>query len=703
MNDYFEKYNQSDIFNRNKNKQTINHFRTQNILNNSYEIYIPYQSYFFSPHKNYPTIYSNYNYNETNYPYDYYINNKLQNQKKKYNYNTYTLVNKSYENFNNKINNIQEYLGNNKSFNTENKRKMYNSFNKYTIGNNNNIFNTINNYNNYNLHTYNNYIILDSSSNLNNKFISTNNFSYNNFEFNSNSLDLGINTNSKKIRHLSKLTEPENPKADLNIIYGRQNKKKKKLINLNNLSIKTDLTKDSNNKKIIKISILNGNAYIARQKNNTNFRNNNNNFYISNPHRKIEKIDFSNIYNKDQPIEKKNYKIIKLDNRYSTINKEKPINKIRKIKTFNNSKIFTKFSNINKSQENVNCNLNKPPLKNNILNGSLNLNPNFKSNFFIENKINKSIKMTKKINHIKKMNIPLSSMKLNQKSNHNPKIQKILKKKINLNLNHKNLKSQNLINHNSKNLFKSYSPKKEKNLNKNIINGNVNEKKEKINYIIPVPNNNSLTISINTSTNKNNDLGIDKMKNYQKNNIKSVSVYKKDNLSNNFKTKKECELCHEMIFTYLYKVHKMIHPTPIFPYLFLGNFNHASNVKELKQLKINYILNVAHDCHNYNLPDDIEELHLMIKDSEDFPIIDYFEKGNEFIDKCKLMGGTCLVHCKLGVSRSTAFVIAYLIKTENLSADDAFAFVKKKRSSIKPNDGFMKQLHIYEKIIRGNK
>ena len=44
----------------------------------------------------------------------------------------------------------------------------------------------------------------------------------------------------------------------------------------------------------------------------------------------------------------------------------------------------------------------------------------------------------------------------------------------------------------------------------------MNEKKEKINYIIPVPNNNSLTISINTSTNKNNGLGIDKKKNYQK-------------------------------------------------------------------------------------------------------------------------------------------------------------------------------------------
>ena len=66
------------------------------------------------------------------------------------------------------------------------------------------------------------------------------------------------------------------------------------------------------------------------------------------------------------------------------------------------------------------------------------------------------------------------------------------------------------------------------------------------------------------------------------------------------------------------------------------------------------------------------------------------------------MGGICLVHCKLGVSRSTTFVIAYLIKYANLTTDEAFAFVKSKRSSIKPNDGFMRQLYMYEKILREN-
>ena len=155
-----------------------------------------------------------------------------------------------------------------------------------------------------------------------------------------------------------------------------------------------------------------------------------------------------------------------------------------------------------------------------------------------------------------------------------------------------------------------------------------------------------------------------------------------------------------MVYSHLYKIHHMSHPTQIFKYLYLGNFNQACNIQELKKLKINYILNCASDCYNYNLPKSVKELHLLVKDLEDFDIIKFFEKGNEFINKCKLMGGTCLVHCKLGISRSATFVIAYLIKHEKLTADEAFDFVKKKRISIRPNNGFMKQLHIYEKICR---
>ena len=166
------------------------------------------------------------------------------------------------------------------------------------------------------------------------------------------------------------------------------------------------------------------------------------------------------------------------------------------------------------------------------------------------------------------------------------------------------------------------------------------------------------------------------------------------------KVKRECELCHIFVEAYLYRTHHMNHPTQILKFLYLGNYKHSSDNKELKKLKINYILNCAIECHNYNLPKNVKELHLKVKDIDTFEILYYFDIANEFINKCKLMGGICLVHCKLGVSRSTTFVIAYLMKYANLTTDEAFEFVKNKRSSIKPNDGFMRQLRMYEKILR---
>ena len=120
-------------------------------------------------------------------------------------------------------------------------------------------------------------------------------------------------------------------------------------------------------------------------------------------------------------------------------------------------------------------------------------------------------------------------------------------------------------------------------------------------------------------------------------------------------------------------------------------------------MKINYILNCAIECKNNNLPKDIKHLHLKIMDYELFELYDYFRQANEFINKCKSERGVVLVHCKYGISRSTSFIIAYLIKYMGYTADYALKFVTQKRSQIKPNEGFMKQLYNYEKICFGRK
>jgi protein-tyrosine phosphatase len=163
--------------------------------------------------------------------------------------------------------------------------------------------------------------------------------------------------------------------------------------------------------------------------------------------------------------------------------------------------------------------------------------------------------------------------------------------------------------------------------------------------------------------------------------------------------KKECNICHKYFDSHLFKIHYNSHPSQIFEWFYLGSFSNACDIKELRKNKINYILNCAIECHNKNLPKDIKELHLKIKDIENFDLINYFEEANEFINKCKLEGGTLLVHCKLGISRSASFVIAYLIKNNNLSVEKALNFVKQKRNQIKPNEGFMSQLKKYERLI----
>ena len=61
-----------------------------------------------------------------------------------------------------------------------------------------------------------------------------------------------------------------------------------------------------------------------------------------------------------------------------------------------------------------------------------------------------------------------------------------------------------------------------------------------------------------------------------------------------------------------------------------------------------------------------------------------------------------LVNCLAGVSRSSTFVIAYLIKYFNISLKKAFLYVRNKRNQICPNKNFMEHLLEYEKKIIGN-
>lgn len=57
------------------------------------------------------------------------------------------------------------------------------------------------------------------------------------------------------------------------------------------------------------------------------------------------------------------------------------------------------------------------------------------------------------------------------------------------------------------------------------------------------------------------------------------------------------------------------------------------------------------------------------------------------------------VHCQAGISRSATICLAYLMRTNRVKLDEAFEFVKQRRSIISPNFSFMGQLLRFESQV----
>lgn len=84
---------------------------------------------------------------------------------------------------------------------------------------------------------------------------------------------------------------------------------------------------------------------------------------------------------------------------------------------------------------------------------------------------------------------------------------------------------------------------------------------------------------------------------------------------------------------------------------------------------------------------------------EDVPSADlatHFEAVTEYIEGARLAGRPVLVHCVAGVSRSVSVILAYLVRYQKMTLDDAFKHVKAQRPCALPNIGFWDQLFEWE-------
>jgi protein-tyrosine phosphatase len=140
-------------------------------------------------------------------------------------------------------------------------------------------------------------------------------------------------------------------------------------------------------------------------------------------------------------------------------------------------------------------------------------------------------------------------------------------------------------------------------------------------------------------------------------------------------------------------------PQQIIPGLYLGSSNDADDIAKLQRLKIGAILNCADFTqgatarfYKHYMPE-VVYVGIPMEDDPDYPIERYFPFTNRFIHKHRVeRRRNVLVHCQMGISRSVACVIAYLMSISGSDPWDLLINVRKRRPQAGPNPGFLDAL-----------
>lgn len=125
--------------------------------------------------------------------------------------------------------------------------------------------------------------------------------------------------------------------------------------------------------------------------------------------------------------------------------------------------------------------------------------------------------------------------------------------------------------------------------------------------------------------------------------------------------------------------------------LYLGNAAFSRDFEALKKIKITHIINLA---GKESFPSEFTYLKRHFVDDDEDDIIQHLQIIFDFIDSRK-KGERVFIHCQGCVSRSPTICIAYLMKKNQISFDEAHKFVKSKRNGIKIKKGFEEQLKKY--------
>mmetsp|Transcript_49269 Transcript_49269/g.56608 ORF Transcript_49269/g.56608 Transcript_49269/m.56608 type:complete len:147 (-) Transcript_49269:112-552(-) len=135
--------------------------------------------------------------------------------------------------------------------------------------------------------------------------------------------------------------------------------------------------------------------------------------------------------------------------------------------------------------------------------------------------------------------------------------------------------------------------------------------------------------------------------------------------------------------------------------LFISDMYFAQQKSELDALRITHILVIGHNLIAYHDEADFVYHFIDVEDSPEANLKKYFDEIVQFIHSgCSQPDGRVLVHCAMGVSRSSTAIIAYLMKIQKMKFNAALQYVKELHPYCRPNDGFVEQLQEFEKELK---
>ncbi|EQB77693.1 protein phosphatase Slingshot 3-like protein [Camelus ferus] len=151
----------------------------------------------------------------------------------------------------------------------------------------------------------------------------------------------------------------------------------------------------------------------------------------------------------------------------------------------------------------------------------------------------------------------------------------------------------------------------------------------------------------------------------------------------------------------------------IFPHLYLGSEWNAANLEELQRNRVSHILNMAREIDNF-YPERFTYHNVRLWDEESAQLLPHWKETHRFVEAASVLtsflfcsgraqGTRVLVHCKMGVSRSAATVIAYAMKQYGWSLEQALHHVQELRPIVRPNPGFLRQLQTYQGILTASR